>query len=67
MYLLIGATFVLFGLTVAITVPGDAAARGALPRSRRVQPHTRDVHDLIAREAALAKDSVYRQMAGLGS
>ena len=67
MYLLIGATFVLFGLAAAITVPGDAAARGAMPRSRRVQPHTREVHDLIAREAARARDSVYRQMAGLGS
>jgi hypothetical protein len=67
MYVLIGATFVLLGLAVSITLPGDAAARGAIPRSRRVQPHTRDVHDLIAREAALARDSVYRQMVGLGS
>ena len=66
MYLLIGASVALFGLAVAVAMPGDAAARGAMPRSRRVQPHTRDVHDLVAREAALAKDSVYLLMARLG-
>jgi hypothetical protein len=67
MYLLIGATVAFFGLAAAIAVPGGAAARGAIPRSQRVQPHTRDVHDLVAQEAALARDSVYLLMARLGS
>jgi hypothetical protein len=65
MDLLTGAIVALFGLAV-LAMPGDAAARGAMPRSRRVQPHTRDVHDLVAQEATLARDRVYLLMARLG-
>jgi hypothetical protein len=66
MYLLIGATVALFGLAAVLATPGDAVTRGTMPRSRRVQPHTRDAHDLVGQEATLARDRIYLLMARLG-
>ncbi len=58
-------TAALFGLVAAIAVLGRAGS-GTMPRSRRVQPDTREVHHVIVQEAELARNRVHRQLAGLG-
>jgi hypothetical protein len=64
MYLFIACAVVIFVLTAAAS--GTAAARAGMPRSRRVQPHTRETHDLIAREATVARNNIDLERGRLG-
>jgi hypothetical protein len=68
MYFLVGTIIALLVIVIAIAIagPGNGAARSVTPRSRRVQPHTRDVHDLVDREASLARDKVHQHWVCIG-